>query len=126
MYRNGSNKQEKIELRGKKVTDIYPELEDDIIDWNSYTDLHFETENQYVKLTLKIIMERLISTGKYQEKFIGKSTLDNLVKKLGYNLKEVKRCKRLKKIKETDQIFENVNKRKAEALKMIVIRLYFL
>ena len=120
MFINGDNKQEKIELRGrKKVTDKYPKLEDDIrniIDGNSYTDPHFETENQYVKLTLKKIMERLISTGKYQENFIGKSTLDNLLKKLGYNLKEVKRCKPLKKIKETDQIFENVNKRKAEAL----------
>lgn len=104
----------------KKKTEEYPTLESDIqniMEENAYTDPHFVTEKLYVKLTIKEIMNRLLTLEKYEEKFMSKSALSNLLNEMGYNLKKVKRNKPLKKIAETDLIFENVHKKKEEALK---------
>lgn len=103
----------------KKKTEEYPELESDIhkiMEENTYTDPHFQTEQQYTKLTAKEIYQLLLETNKYNENFISKSKLASLLNELGYNLKKVKRNKPLKKIKETDLIFENVHKKKEEAI----------
>ena len=110
----------------KSIIQKYPELKQDIIrimEGNAYTDPHFETEKQYVKLTLKEIMNRLIELKKYPDKFISKSSLANLLNKMNYNLKEIKRCKPLKKIEQTDAIFENVKKKKEEALNSLTTAL---
>lgn len=61
-------------------------------------------------------MDELLKTGKYEEGFISRSCLGNLLNKMVYNLKKVKRNKPLKKIEETDVIFENVNLKTKEAL----------
>ena len=104
--------------RKKKLIE-YPELEDDIkkiVDEYSSTEPHFKTERKYVKLTIKEIMNELLKTGKYQVGFIRKSKLADLVNELGYNLKKVQRSKPLKKIKETDEIFDNVHVKREEAM----------
>lgn len=95
----------------KKITEKYPELTNDIrkiIEEKLYTDPHFQTEHLFCSLTVDEIMRKLLNLGKYQPKFIGRSSLANLLNKMGYDLKKVKRNKPLKKIKETDAIFENV------------------
>ena len=61
-------------------------------------------------------MQKLLNLGKYNDKFISRSSLSNLLNEMGYNLKKVKRNKPLKKIKETDAIFKNVSSKKEEAL----------
>ena len=104
----------------KKKIEEYPKLENDIhkiMEENTYTDPHFETEQQFTKLTIKEVMNRLISTGKYKEKFISESKLAVLLNEIGYSLKKVKRNKPLKKITEKDHIFKNVKEKKEEALK---------
>ena len=106
----------------KKKIEEYPTLESDIqkiMEENTYTDPHFRTEKQFTKLTTKEIMNRLLDTGKYKETFISKSKLASLLNEMGYNLKKVKRNKPLKKIEETDAIFENVHNKKEEALNNI-------
>ena len=103
----------------RKTTDKYPELKQDItkiMDNNAYTDPHFEKEELISNLTIDEIMVKLLKTGKYQDKFISRSSLANLLNKIGYNLKKVKRNKPLKKIEETDAIFENVHNKKEEAM----------
>ena len=103
----------------KKITEKYPELKNDIrkiIEEKLYTDPHFQTEHLFCSLTVDEIMRKLLNLGKYQPKFMGRSSLANLLNKMGYNLKKVKRNKPLKKIKETDAIFENVKLKKEEAL----------
>ena len=111
----------KIEFRGrKKKTDEYPELKDDIkniMENNTYSDPHFETEIQFCSLTIDEVMNKLINLNKYPDKFISRSCLATLLNELGYNLKKIKRNKPLKKIDETDDIFENVKNKKEEALK---------
>lgn len=103
----------------KRKTDKYPTLKEDItkiIDEHSLTDPQFKTERQFVKLTLDEIMKRLIEINKYEEGFISRSYLDNLLNEMGYNLKKVKKNKPLKKIKETNDIFDNVHKKREEAM----------
>jgi hypothetical protein len=103
----------------KKITFLYPDLENDvkvIIESRLYTDPHFETEQLFCSLTIDQVMEELLKTGKYNPNFISRSSLANLLNKLGYNLKKVKRNKPLKKIEETDSIFKNVNVKKEQAL----------
>lgn len=103
----------------KKITVTYPELETDIkkvIEERLYTDSHFQTEQLFCSLTIDQTMDELLKTGKYEKGFISRSCLGNLLNKMGYNLKKVKRNKPLKKIEETDAIFENVNLKKKEAL----------
>lgn len=58
-----------------------------------------------------------IETRKYTENSFKKSAIANLLNKMGYNLKKVKKTKPLKKIEETDLIFENVQNKKEKALK---------
>ncbi len=104
----------------KKKIEEYPALENDIqkiMEDNTYTDPHFKSESQFTKLTIKEIMNRLMATNKYKEKFISKSKLASLLNEMGYNLKKVKRNKPLKKIEETDAIFDNIKTKKEEALK---------
>lgn len=104
----------------KKITERYPELKEDItkvIEGKLYTDPHFETEQLFCSLTIDEVMKKLLNLGKYNYKFISRSSLANLLNEMGYNLKKVKRNKPLKKIKETDAIFQNVKIKKEEALK---------
>lgn len=109
-----------IETRGRKrITEIFPDLKTDleeIIKDNLFVDPHFATEEQYIELTLDAIMEKLTNIDKYKTKHPGRSSVANLLNKIGYKLKTVKRVKPLKKIEETDTIFENVKKKKEEAL----------
>ena len=112
--------QQKLEFRGrKKIITKYPKLENDIhsiMKNNTYTDSHFETEIQFCSLTINEVMNKLINFYKYPDNFISRSSLANLLNKLDYNLKKVKRNKPLKKIAQTDNIFKNVNKQKQEAM----------
>ena len=104
----------------KRITSKYQELEDDIKtimeNNNCYTDSHFESEKLICNLTIDEIMIELLKTGKYQKNFISRSSLANLLNTMGYNLKKVKRTKPLKKIEETNAIFDNVRKKKEEAM----------
>ena len=103
----------------KKITEKYPQLEEDIriiIKEHTYTDPHFQTEQLFCNLTINQVMDALLKIEKYKKGFISRSSLGSLLNKMGYNLKKVKRNKPLKKIKETDAIFANVKLKKEEAL----------
>lgn len=115
----GLIKKNKIETRGRKsLLKKYPELKDDIkriLETQLSTDPKFKSEKRYVRLTVKEIKLELIKTGKYQENSFNNSSLNNIINKIGYNLKKVKKTKPLKKIPETDTIFDNVHNKKQEA-----------
>jgi len=119
--KNNCNKLLKEETRGrKKLINKYPELTSDIkniIKEYLLVDPHFKSEKLYVRLTIKEVKKALVNTGKYTDKSFSNSSLNNILNSLGYNLKKVKKVKPLKKIPETDAIFENVKFRKEQALK---------
>ena len=118
--KEGYTEQTKLEFRGRKrLTEIYPYLEKDItkiIENSLSTDPKFKTEKQYVNMTVKEIKKQLIETGKYEENSFCNSSLNNILNEMGYDLKKVKKKKPFKKIKETDDIFDNVKKKKEEGL----------
>ena len=110
-----------IETRGrKKLIEKYSSLKEDItkvIENYLSTDHRFKTEKQYVNMTVKEIKKQLIETGKYQENSFSNSSLNNILNSMDYGLKKVQKTKLLKKIEETDAIFDNVNKKKEEGFK---------
>lgn len=103
-----------FETRGRKpIEKKLPDLADDIKnivqDW-SQTDPKFKTEKRYVKLTIKEIRNRLIQTGKYDDASLPKkSFLSTFINKIGFKLRKVQKSKPLKKVLETDEIFDNIN-----------------
>ncbi len=120
LFKNEIDYKLKIETRGRKSLIVkYPELKQDIeniIKDSLSVDPHFKSEKQYVKMTIKEIKRQLIKTGKYDNNSFSESYLNNLVNDMGYGLKKVQKTKPLKKIKETDLIFDNVHKKKEEAM----------
>lgn len=98
----------------EKYRNLIQDINDIMKDY-SYTDPHFETEQLYTDLSLNGILNKLVEKG-YEENFICITTLSTILNQLGYNLRKVNRTKPLKKIKETDVIFDNVKKKKEEAL----------
>lgn len=102
-------------MRGrKKITDKLPELEDQlksIIDSQSQTDPKFQSTRLYTRLTIGEIRKQLIGQKGYQDSELPTNqTLNTLVNNLGYKLKRVQKARPLKKIPETNAIFENLNK----------------
>jgi len=65
----------------------------------------------YVRITAKKIRQLLISKKGYHSKSLPQErTINNLLNRLGYTLKRVQKTKPLKKIKETDAIFDNLKR----------------
>ena len=75
----------------------------------------FKSERCYVKITAKCVYKRLLNKPFYSEASFCERTLNNILNRFGYTLKKVLKTKPLRKIPETDAIFENVAKRHQEA-----------
>jgi transposase len=101
-------------MRGRKSIDFYlPEIKNDIkeiIDSQSQTDPKFDSNRLYTRLTTKEIRKQLIEKAGYlDEKLPTNQTLNNLINDLGYKMKKVQKVKPLKKIEETDKIFNQID-----------------
>ena len=68
-----------------------------------------------MKITTQSVKVRLNEQKGYKESFCCHKTLNSILNRLGYGLKKVLKCKPLKKIPETDAIFDNVSVRHQEA-----------
>ena len=63
----------------------------------------------YTRITGKALRKALIDEKGYNDKDLPcENTLINMLNRMGYNLKRVLKSKPVKKIKEVDEIFENV------------------
>ena len=71
-------------------------------------DPSFKTQRCYIRVTSSYISKELILKRGYKSENFCNKTIDNVLNRLGYNLKKVLKTKPLKKIPETDAIFENV------------------
>lgn len=117
--KEGLESNDNYHLRGrKKITETLPFLEQDIkniVDSQSQTDPKFESTRLYTRLTVAEIRKQLVEQKKYTEQELPTNqTLNALINKLGYKLKKVQKVKPIKKIAETDAIFDNLNKIKDE------------
>ena len=97
----------------KKTEEKMPELEGairSIVDPESQTDPNFQTSFAYTRITAKAVRQALIDEKGYTDDELPcENTIRNILNRMGYQLKRVQKTKPLKKIPETDEIFENIN-----------------
>ena len=106
--------------RGRKKTeDTIPGIKEDIISLaepQTQADPAMKSSITYTKITGKALKKALIDEKGYDgEDLPSKNTLINMLNRMGYNLKRVLKSKPAKKIKQVDEIFENVWKANRES-----------
>lgn len=117
--------------RGKRNTeDKEPELQAAIgavVDPQSQADPKFQSPFAYTRITGKRVRQVLIEQGGYDEKALAhQRTFQRMLNRMGYRLRRVQKAKPIKKIAETDAIFENVDEtnehsdQRADALRISI------
>lgn len=99
--------------RGNRKTEAKcPQLEIDIralVEPTSQADPKFQTRFAYTRITARAVRQALIEDKGYSEAELPcENTIGNILNRLDYRLKRVQKTKPLKKIPETDAIFENI------------------
>jgi len=103
-----------FKARGNKKTEAkMPQLENDIISLaepESQIDPKFQTSFKYTRITAKAMREALITKkGWHHEELPCEKTIGNILNRLGFRLRRVQKAKPLKKVAETDAIFDNLD-----------------
>lgn len=107
-------------LRGRKGSEKHlPNLHNDIrdiVEPGVHVDATLRTSRLYTKLTARQVRTQLIEQKNYKDEDIPKRrTINTILNKLGYRLRKVKKNKPLKKVPETDAIFDQIHKVNREA-----------
>lgn len=102
-----------FKTRGNKKTEVKnPQLEADIValaEPESQIDPKFQTAFRYTRITAKAMRAALITDKGWKEADLPcEKTIGNIQGRLNYRLRRVQKAKPLKKIKETDAIFRNI------------------
>jgi hypothetical protein len=113
--RTGITCLDNFSARGNRKTEAkFPELEADIralAEPESQTDPKFQSPFMYTRMTAKAVRQALIDRkGWTDEGLPHVNTIGEILNRLGYKLRRVQKAKPLKKIKETDAIFDNVRR----------------
>lgn len=97
-----------------KTEEKLPLLEEDIrslAEPQSQQDPKFQSPFQYTRMTAKAMRQALIDQkGWKSEELPCEKTIGNILNRLGYRLRRVQKAKPVKKVRETDAIFENVQR----------------
>lgn len=106
--------------RGRKKTEeLLPNLETDIhelINEKTQADPKFRTPFRYSRISARAVREALIREKGYtDEQLPSRQTIGEILNRLKYRLKKTLKTKPLKKIPETDAIFNNVHQGNAES-----------
>ena len=98
----------------KKKEEKNQQLEIDICQLaepESQVDPKFQSDFKYTRITAKAMREALITKKGWQDENLPcEKTIGNILNRLGYRLRRVQKAKPIKKIKETDAIFNNLHK----------------
>ena len=98
----------------KRAEEKKPQLEIDICDLaepESQIDPKFQSEFKYTRITAKAMREALMTKKGWQDENLpAEKTIGNIMNRLDYRLRRVQKAKPIKKIKETDAIFNNLHK----------------
>ena len=94
----------------EKLINLLPDIQG-IVDCQSQTDPSFNTTRLFTRITVKEVRNQLVKQKGYDDNELPTNqTLTSKINKLGFNLKKVRKVKPLKKIEQTDKIFENLKK----------------
>lgn len=102
----------------KKTEDKRPRLREDLlslIEPQSQTDPDFKAPFRYTRITAVAVRKALIEKKGWADELPSIRTIQNILNRLGYRLRKVQKSKPLKKIPQTDAIFENTLKVNQEA-----------
>jgi len=107
-------------MRGRKKSEVrLPNLEDDIcsiVEPKAQVDATLHTTRMYVKMTAEEVRKQLIEQKGYKDEDIPKRrTISSVLNRMDLHLKKVQKNQPLKKIPETDAIFDQVHKANREA-----------
>jgi len=97
-----------------KTEEKLPQLEADIrslAEPESQVDPKFQSAFCYTRMTAKAMRQALIDCKGWKDEALPcENTMGNIMNRLGYRLRRVQKAKPLKKVRETDAIFENVHR----------------
>ncbi|MCK5373902.1 MAG: ISAzo13 family transposase, partial [Alphaproteobacteria bacterium] len=97
----------------KKTEDKNRQLEADICrlaEPESQIDPKFQTAFNYTRITAKAMREALMTKKGWKDESLPcEKTIGNILNRLGYCLRRVQKAKPIKKVKETDAIFDNLD-----------------
>lgn len=112
-FKSGVKLKDKFNNRGRKKTEnILQNLKldiEEVVEPSCQIDPKFRSTRLYTRLTVPKIRELLIKERGYSENELPSNvTLNRIVNESGYKLRRVLKVKPIKKIKETDKIFDNL------------------
>lgn len=117
--RTGIRSEDAFNMRGrKKVTDKLKNLEKDIdaiLEPESQTDPTFKSTKLYTRISAAVVRQELKRIGYSEDELPCNQTITTLLNNMGYKLRKVLKAKPLKKIPETDEIFETLKRIHEEA-----------
>lgn len=103
----------------KKTEEKIPQLAQDIreiVDPKSQADPRLKTSFAYTRITAKAVRQALIDQKGYSDDQLPcENTIGEILNRLGYRLRRVQKAKPLKKIPQTDDIFQNVEQANRQA-----------
>jgi hypothetical protein len=107
-------------LRGRpRVKDEHPQLVEDmlsLVEPQSQTDPKFQGRFKYTRITAKAIRQALIDEKVWEEEQLPhENTIGVLLNRLDYRLRRVQKSKPIKRVAETDAIFENVHEQNEQS-----------
>lgn len=112
--RLGIKCEDAFRMRGrKKVTEHLPELKKDIykiLEPESQTDPTFKSTKLYTRISVAVILRELEKMGYTKNELPCNQTLRSILNEMDYKLRKVLKAKPLKKIPQTDEIFETLAK----------------
>ncbi|KKL82031.1 hypothetical protein LCGC14_1988800, partial [marine sediment metagenome] len=98
----------------RKTEEKLPQLEEDIrslAEPQSQQDPKFQSPFKYSRMTAKAMRRALIDKkGWKDEELPCEKTIGNILNRLGYRLRRVQKAKPIKKVRQTDDIFANVER----------------
>jgi len=87
-----------------------------LVDPESQTDPKFQSPFQYTRMTAKAVRQALIEKKGWKDEDLPcENTIGNILNRMNYRLRRVQKRKPIKKIRETDEIFENVHNKNEES-----------
>jgi Rhodopirellula transposase DDE domain len=116
--RSGMRCLENFAARGRRRSEERdPRLAADIravVEPRSYADPELRSERRYTNLTAAEVREGLVQRGYREAELPSERTMRDILNRMNYRLKRIRKGKPLKKTEETDAIFANVRRVREE------------
>jgi len=112
---------ENFTARGRQRSEVKdPQLAADIraiVDPYTYADPELKSSRRYSNLSAAEVLQALVTKGYAEQELPSERTMRDILNRMNYRLKRIQKGKPLKKLKETDAIFANLERVREQARK---------